>query len=212
VAEPNNGLYNPLPGDSPYTSQPGAGWAPGAPANTYELTDYTSIGFTNLASAGICYAFEPGTPVFGGGTGCAESPYTGTNPGVPNYRLISSSPYINGSLAYSTPWAAGGNWVSDNVTVTAWSMNGSNVLSLTAAGNSFTNGQQIFISGFPQGTATNWMNGQLVTVSGTGSTFTVTGLTHSSASGSDHGCASVGGFCDIGANIDIINTKTAGVY
>jgi hypothetical protein len=211
-AYPNNGLLSPLPGDVGFTTQPGAGLCPSASAATTELTDYTSIGFTNLADAGTCYAFQPGTPVLGGGSGCAQSPFTGTNPGVPNYKLLSSTPYINGSLAYSTPFATGGSWASDNSTVTAWSMNGSNVLSLTAAGNSFTNGQKIWISGFPQTAATNWMNGQLVTVSGTGATFTVTGLTHALASGSDHGCASVNGYCDIGANIDIINTVTQGVY
>ena len=194
--------FSPIPGDGNggTGSNPSAGTCPTAAATVWEVPDYTQIGFTNLASAGTCYSFKPGMPVYGGGTLCPA------NPGVPNYKLTGTlaSSYINASQSWN-----GSSWVSDNAPVTAWSI-ASNVLTVTAS-NSFSAGQVVWLTGFPTST---FLNAQQVTVLSTGlsgSQFKAN-FTHGNGSNTETGCASLNGYCDIGSNADLVNSFTQGVY
>jgi hypothetical protein len=210
---PDNGLYAPLPGDSGFPSQPAAGTCPNAPASTIETqTFYDLIGFTNHAFVGTCYPLRPGTPDFY----VKADPNCNPAPGVPNYKLNSSSPFINAGLKWVAGAVSGttcnsfGCWVPESKTATAWSISG-NVITVTAANHGFSANQQVYLSGFPSAP----FNGQLFTVNSAGLTtnvFKVNFTFAGSQNASEVGCASLTGFCDIGANVDIVNQKIIGVY
>jgi len=212
-AYPTNGLYTPLPGDTGYTTEPAAGTCANAPASTIEnLQYYDLIGFKNHAYAGTCYPLQPGTPDFY----VTANPNCSPAPGVPNYKLNSSSPYINAGLTW-VPGAVSGTscnsygcWQAESVAASAWSI-ASNQITITATAHGFTTNQQVYLTGFP----TAPFNGQLFTVLASGlgaNSFKVAYTYTGTASASEVGCASLTGFCDIGANIDIVNTKISGVY